>query len=189
MSFITVRLPVPLCEPLQEDGFSCVPRCVKMIFMYIETSHPEGRVPDFDLEKIGKIIETRVDGTYPDMILNLNGVKEVSSSIPSIEFEFELKSHSLTEIEKEIEKKQPPIAWVELTDNQHRCTHAVVITGIDKPNDKILFNDPIFGEQSEYLSNFISRWENEDRVLVKVKIGKKKQRMLEEFGKEKELQK
>jgi hypothetical protein len=157
--------------------------------MYIATSYPEGRVPDFDLETIGKIVETKVDGTYPDKVLNLNGVKEVSSAIPSIEFEFELKSHTLTEIEKEIEEKQPPIAWVELTDDHHRCTHAVVVTGFDKLNDKILFNDPIFGERSEPLPNFLSRWENEDRVLVKVKIGKKKQRMLEEFGKGKEPQK
>jgi hypothetical protein len=42
----------------------------------------------------------------------------------------------------------------------------------------------MFGEKDEDLSSFLTRWENEDRVLIKVKIGKKPQRMLEEFPQE-----
>ena len=72
--------------PLQEDGFSCVPRCIKMIFMYIADSYENCRAPDFDLEKIEKIIDTRDDGTSPEEILNLNRVSEVASAMPSIEF-------------------------------------------------------------------------------------------------------
>ena len=140
---VTPRLPVPMVLPRQEDGFSCVPRCVKMVFMYIANDF-KGRAPDFDLEKIGKIIETKGDGTFPEKVSNLNDVKEVASAIPSIEFEIELKSHSLDEIVRELNDKQPPIAWIRLYDNEHikSCAHAVVITEIDKEKGKISYNDP-----------------------------------------------
>ena len=154
--------------------------------MYVETVFDDPRLPDFDLEKIGKIIETRADGTYPEKILNLNRAKEVASSKPSIEFDHQIKYHTLDEISKELEEKQPPIAWVRLTDKGiiHGCTHAVVIKGLNKPNNTIYFNDPMLGEN---INDFLARWDEEDRVLVKVKIGKKEQRMIEDFVREKDL--
>jgi len=156
-----------------------------MVFMYISNSF-EGRAPDFDLDKIGKVIETRWDGTYPEKVLNLNKVKEVETAMPSIEFEVEPRRHTLDEIEEEVHDRQPPIAWVRLSDTvgAHKCAHAVVITDLDRENNRIYYNDPMFGEKSEDLSSFLTRWENEDRVIIKVKIGKKSQRMLEEFPKE-----
>lgn len=101
-----------------------------MILMYISSSF-EGRTPNFDLDKIGKIIETKADGTYPEKVLNLNKAGEVASAIPSIEFEVELKFHTLDELVKEIDDRQPPIAWVTLFDEGHihKCAHAVVVTG------------------------------------------------------------
>jgi hypothetical protein len=158
-----------------------------MILMYIHDSFG-GRVPDFDLEKIGKIIETREEGTYAEDVLNLNKVKEVKTAIPSIEFEVELKNHTLNEIFDELNDRQPPIAWIKLSDTAgHACGHAVVITDLDKKNNKIFYNDPIFGEVVEGLPSFLDRWDHEDRVLIKVKIGKKPQRMLEEFQEGKPL--
>jgi hypothetical protein len=155
-----------------------------MVFMYIGNSF-EGHVPDFDLDKIGKITETRRDGTFPEKVLNLNKVKEVVTAMPSIEFEFELKRHTLDEISEELKDRQPPIAWVRLSDTiGHKCAHAVVITDLDRENSRIYYNDPMFGEKEEDLPSFLTRWENEDRVLIKVKIGKKSQRLLEEFPKE-----
>jgi hypothetical protein len=165
--------------PLQEDGHSCVPRCVKMVFMYIGNSF-EGKVPDFDIEKIGKITETKRDGTYPEKILQLNKVKEVMTAIPSIEFEYEMKRHTIGEIMEELNDKQPMIAWVTLMPG-HKSAHAVVITGLDMENRTVYYNDPIYGEQKDDLPSFLTRWEDQDRTLIKVKIGKKTQRMLEEF--------
>jgi hypothetical protein len=176
--------------PRQEDGFSCVPRCVKMIFMYIGNSF-EGRAPDFDLERIGKIIETKGDGTFPEKVLNLNSnkISEVASAIPSIEFELKLSPHSLDEIESEIVDKQPPIAWIRLYDEEHikKCAHAVVITGIEREKGLVYYNDPIFGEKTARITDFVTLWDEEDRILIKVKIGKKKQRMLEEFDQQKPI--
>ena len=158
--------------------------------MYIADSYENCRAPDFDLEKIEKIIDTRDDGTSPEEILNLNRVSEVASAMPSIEFELQIKYHTLDELIKEREEDQPSIAWIRLTDegNIHGCTHAIVITDVDKPNNLIYYNDPIFGERTEPIDKFLARWDDEDRVLVKIKIGKKKQRMLEDFGKNQESQ-
>jgi hypothetical protein len=118
-------------------------------------------------------------------------IAEVASAIPSIEFEFKLKSHTIDEIEKELADRQPPIAWIRLYDREHRksCAHAVVITDVDKEKGRIYYNDPIFGEKSELITDFLARWDEEYRILIKVKIGRKKQRMLEEFGQVKELPK
>jgi len=174
------KLNVPVLLPLQEDGHSCVPRCVKMIFMYVENSFENCRVPDFDIEKIGKITETRKDGTYPEKIMNLNKVKEITTAIPSIEFEYEIKRHTIDEIEEELDEKnkQPMIAWVTLMSGR-KAAHAVVITGLE--NRIVYYNDPIYGKQEEDLETFLTRWEDQDRTLIKVKIGKKRQKMLEEF--------
>jgi hypothetical protein len=157
-----------------------------MIFLFVAANYKDSRAPDFNLEKIGKIIETKKDGTFPEKVLNLNSTKvpEVASAIPSIEFELKLSSHSLDEIEKEIEDNQPPMAWIRLYDEEHikKCAHAVVITGLDRVMGLIYYNDPILGEKTMKITDFITLWDEEDRVLIKVKIGKKKQRMLEEFG-------
>ena len=155
-----------------------------MIFMFIENSF-EGHVPDFNLDQIGKIIETKNEGTYPDTVLNLNSVSEVASATPSIEFVPEIKWHTVDELLKEVQDKQPPIAWVTLYDDAHlhKCRHAIVITDIDRENNRIYYNDPIFGEKSEDVSSFLTRWDEGDRVLIKVKIGKNPQRRLEEFDK------
>jgi hypothetical protein len=174
------KLDVPMLLPLQEDGHSCVPRCVKMIFMFVESSFENCRVPDFDIEKIGKIVETRKDGTYPEKVMNLNKVKEIMTAIPSIEFEYEIKRHAIDEIEEELDElnKQPMIAWVTLMKGR-KAAHAVVVTGLE--NRIVYFNDPIYGKQEEDLATFLTRWEDQDRTLIKVKIGKKRQKMLEEF--------
>jgi hypothetical protein len=157
--------------------------------MYLDESY-EGRAPNLDLDEIGKIIETRKDGTSPLKVLNLNSEKlgEVASAIPSIEFEHRFVCHSIDEIVKEIDDKQPPIAWIKLYDEEHlkKCTHAVVITGIDRESGLIYYNDPIHGEKTARITDFVALWDEEDRVLIKVKIGKKKQRMLEQYS-EKEL--
>jgi hypothetical protein len=156
--------------------------------MFIDDTYHD-RTPDLDLESIGKIIGTKKDGTLPETVLNLNKVKEVATALPSIEFEFELKRHTLDEINDEIEDKQPPIAWTRLTEKGgvHKCPHAVIITDLERKNNRIYYNDPIHGKVEEALDVFLDNWEIEDRVLIKVKIGKRPQRILEEFPQEEKL--
>ena len=179
----TPRLKVPLVLPLQEDAYSCVPRCIKMIFMYIGNSLEGMRVPDFDLERIGKIIETKSDGTTAENVPNLNKVKEIKTAIPSIKFEIDQKWHKLDEITEELNERQPPIAYIRKEDVKGEYGHAVLITCLDKENHRIYYNDPVCGEMNEDLSTFLNRWDDEDRVLIKVKIGKEPQRELEVYFK------
>lgn len=177
---ITKKLEVPLVLPLQEDGHSCVPRCIKMILMYI-SSRLGGQTPDFSADKIAKIIDTDDDGTLLENVRKLNTHRAVRRLIPSLEFEIDYKMHKFSEIIKEIKSNRPVIAWVKLSDGIHSAKHAVVITCVDREKDKIYFNDPMFGEVQEDISSFLSRWESVDRILIKVKIGKRIQRLLDEY--------
>jgi len=179
-AIITPKLKVPLVLPLQEDGYSCVPRCIKMIFMYISNCL-EGHAPNLDIDDIAEIIETKIDGTLLENVRNLNTDLTVLRAIPSLEFDVDLRMHSLSEIEDEINNNRPVIAWVEMSEGIHRCAHAIVITGLDKDKDLIYYNDPMFGEVQEEIGAFMSRWERVDRLLIKVKIGKREQRLLDEY--------
>jgi hypothetical protein len=173
-----MMLDVPLEVPLQEDSFSCVPRCVKMILQYIK-ERLNGKIPSISLEDIGEVIETCEDGTYPDKVANLNNDKRILKSSPSIEFNYDQKMHSIKEIEDELNSGRPVIAWTELTDNSHSCGHAVVITGIDISQSVIYYNDPILGKKMEDLSVFTSKWDSIFRILITVRIGQR--RILDEF--------
>jgi len=156
-----------------------------MIFMYISNCL-EGHAPNLDIDDIAKIIETRADGTLLENVRNLNTNLTVLRAIPSLEFDVDLKMHSLSEIEEEINNNRPVIAWVELSEGIHRCAHAIVITGLDRDEALIYYNDPMFGQKQEEIGAFMSRWERADRLLIKVKIGKREQRLLEEYVRKEE---
>jgi hypothetical protein len=152
-----------------------------MIFMYVQTNWQNTVVPDFDIDQIGGIVDTMGEGTLPEGILNLNKVREVDRAVPSIEFEHKPKFYVLDDIVTEIASGQPPIAWIWSShdiDKRRKFHHAVVVTGVE--NDRIYYNDPVFGKQDEPKDDFLAKWYDEDRVLVKVRIGKKVQK-LEDF--------
>lgn len=172
-------LEVPLEVPLQEDSYSCVPRCVKMIIQYV-IDKLNGKIPNISLKDISEVIETCEDGTFPDKVTNLNNDKRILRSSPSIEFDYQQRTHILQEIETELNSGRPVIAWMELTDNNHSCGHAVVVTGIDINQSLIYYNDPIFGKKAEDLSVFTSKWDAVFRILITVKIGQR--RILDEFS-------
>jgi len=141
----------------------------------------EGHAPNLDINDIAKIIETRADGTLPENVRKLNTNLSVLRAIPSLEFDVDLRMHSLSEIEEEINSNRPVVAWVELSEGIHRCAHAIVITDLDREQHLIYYSDPMFGEKQEEIGTFMSRWESVDRLLIKVKIGKREQRLLDEY--------
>jgi len=141
----------------------------------------EGHGPNLGIDGIAEIIQTRPDGTLLENVRNLNTNLTVLRAIPSLEFDVGLRMHSLSEIEEEINNNRPVIAWVELSEGVHRCAHAIVITDLDKDKNLIYYNDPMFGEMQEEIGAFMSRWERLDRLLIKVKIGKREQRLLDEY--------
>jgi len=152
-----------------------------MIFMYISNCL-EGQAPDLDIDDIAKIIGTEEDGTLFEKVRNLNTNPNVLRAIPSLEFDVDLKMRSLSEIEDEVEKAhRPVIAIIEISDGIHRYRHAVVITGLDMDKHLIYYNDPVFGEMQEEIGTFMSKWERVDRLLIKVKIGEREQKLLDEY--------
>lgn len=76
-----------------------------MIFDYVGANFG-GRVPNLDVSDVAEIVETKTDGTLPEKIKNLNDDRRVLKAVPSIEFYVDLRSHSLAEIEKEIDEKR-----------------------------------------------------------------------------------
>jgi hypothetical protein len=141
------------------------------------------QAPDLDLDDIAKIILTNKKGSataFEDVkYLNTNPI--IRNTIPSLEFDVEVKMRDLSEIDEEIRSNRPVIAWVTLSDNVHSCGHAIVIKGLDRDNNWIYYNDPIFGEQKEELTSFLARWESQDRLLIKIKIGQGIQKLLDEY--------
>ena len=156
-----------------------------MIFMYISNCL-EGHAPNLDIDDIAEIIETRTDGTLLENVRNLNTDLAVLRAIPSLEFDVDLRMHSLSEIEEETNNNRPVIVWVELSEGVRRCAHAVVVTGLDRDKNLIYYNDPMFGEMQEEIGAFMSRWERIDRLLIKIKIGKREQRLLDEYVRKEE---
>ena len=151
-----------------------------MIFEYTRGLMPNGKIPTLEVEEISRIIDTSEDGTVSDNIDNLNSNREVLKAKPSIELEVSF-TNSFSEIEKEIEADRPVIAWIFVSDNHRGFAHSVVVTGLDMENGIVHYNDPIYGEVQGEIGTFVSMWEKTDTVLIKIKIGEREQRKIEEY--------
>jgi predicted double-glycine peptidase len=137
-------------------------------------------LPSFEVGDIAQIIGTTEAGTPLENVKNLNKDEKILKAIPSIEFEDKFMSN-LSEIEAEINENRPIIVWVLLSIDSRRYVHSVVITGVDVLKQRVYYNDPIFGQKEEQIGAFMRMWDGVDRTLIKVKIGKREQRLLDEW--------
>jgi len=153
---------------------------------FLKEMKSEVVLPDFEVKDIAKIVNTREDGTLLDDVKNINQNESILRAIPSIEFETKILC-SFAEIETEINSNRPVIAWLSISINGTEFKHSVVVAGLDKDNHIICYNDPIFGKKRENIGKFMSMWEKLDRILIKVKIGKREQRLLDEWIRYKEI--
>jgi len=142
-------------------------------------------LPDLRIEDIAEILGTSELGTALENIKNINKNEEILKAIPSIEFEDKMMC-GLSEVEMEITENRPIIAWISVSVDSREFVHSVVITGIDMEKHLIYYNDPIYGKKEEHIGKFMSMWEKVDRTLIKVKIGKREQRLLDEWIRMKE---
>jgi ABC-type bacteriocin/lantibiotic exporter with double-glycine peptidase domain len=166
------KLDIPLV--FQEDDFSCVPICIKMVLDFISEQNPEGYIPEIDFNEISKTVGTDELGTALENVKNIN--KKLEKAVPSIEFEDKMNC-SLDEIENEIQKGNPVIAWI-----KNPFHHSIVLTGLDKESLVIYCNDSQKGKVKMEMGEFMSAWKRMDNVLIKVKIGEKIQRIIPEFA-------
>ena len=159
----------------QEDDYSCVPVCIKMVLTFISNQNSNYYIPINTIEEISRAMGTDLLGT------SLSGVEGLNlcllKSLPSIEFEGK-ENCSLAEIEQEISIGNPVIAWLKMP-----YPHSIVITGIDMQSLKVFFNDPQKGKEEMQMGKFMSCWESIDKVLIKVKIGENKQTTMPDFVK------
>lgn len=178
-----LKLGVPLVY--QENSHSCVPACLKMVIDFLRTTTRRTStdvLPSLNIKQIGRIVGTDLTGTSLEGIKNLNMNRKILKLVPSLEFgckqlcEFE-------EIVAEIKSNRPVIAWISASDEktQFKFTHSVVITGVDAEGQAICYNDPIWGEKEESVADFMRKWEGTDRTLIKIEIGTRAQRLLDEW--------
>ncbi|MGF3573532.1 MAG: cysteine peptidase family C39 domain-containing protein [Candidatus Bathyarchaeia archaeon] len=170
-----MSLPMNLDVPMeyQEDDFSCVPVCIKMVLEYVRKHYSSGFIPNLNIKEISEAIETDELGTALENVKKIN--EKLVKAVPSIEFVAELNCN-FAEIEHEIFNNRPVIAWIKIP-----FCHSVVITGLNKESLIIYYNDPQRGKECMNLGKFMSAWREIDNVLIKVKIGEKVQRILPEY--------
>jgi len=121
------------------------------------------------------------------MFTNLKGInEELLKSIPSLDF-VPGWGHKLEEIEAEVNSERPVIAWVTMTSPQGEYRHSIVITGVDMENLLIYYNDPVYGKKQISMGEFISMWEKSFCIMLKTKIGERRQRFIEEYMRESNL--
>lgn len=166
------NLDIPLVY--QEDDFSCVPSCIKMILGFISEQNPKGFIPEISIEEISKAIGTDELGTALQNVKNIN--KKLQKTLPSIEFTDEMNC-TLDEIENEILEGKPVIAWI-----GNPFPHSIVLTGLDRELLIIYCSDPQKGKMKMNMGEFMSAWNKMDNVLIKVKIGEKIQRIIPEYA-------
>jgi len=175
-----MSLPSYMSVPMefQENDFSCVPVCIRMILEFVRQQNVDGFIPDMSIEEISAAIGTDELGTSLSQVDKIN--EKLLKAVPSIEFEAKINC-TLSDIEQEIEKGKPVIAWLRMPH-----AHSIVVTGINKEMLIVYYNDPQKGKRQMEMGKFMSAWESIDNVLIKVKIGEKIQRIMPDFAEESE---
>ncbi|MFB0544009.1 MAG: hypothetical protein ACETVR_04435 [Candidatus Bathyarchaeia archaeon] len=165
-------------QKLSEENL-CVPICIKIV---LETMrHRVQRIPRLTIEKIAKKIGTEADATPLGYnIENIN--EELITTIPSIEFKIGwlIPKWKIICDDINLEEKLVIMAINQYDSlNNKYMKHTVVLL---KANDeRVVYFDPIYGEINELTSSFYSKWEPLDRFCIRLKIGERAQRVLEEF--------
>lgn len=173
-----IRLDVPAYR--QTKNYTCVPSCCKMAFDYVNELVLTNPEPNLSEDEIAKIMNTTISGTRFFEIENINGV--MTTSIPSLEFIAEFESHTLSDIRSELELGLPPSVWIVINVESNNYLHSVVITGMDKKEKTISYNDPIYGEEVTISqSKFMSMWESDGARMIKIKIGRISRETLEKY--------
>lgn len=171
MSFAS-KLAVPLVK--QENDYSCVPACLKMILEYVLQTNSGSYQPNLSVDKICEIVKTDELGTALENVELIN--QKLINTFPSVEFVVDTCSFSV--LEQEIIGGQPVIVGLKMP-----YPHAVVVSGLDKENLIVYYNDPLKdSEKKMEMGKFLSAWNEQNNVAIKVKIGEKIQRIIPEYS-------
>ncbi len=125
-------------------------------------------------------MNTTSSGTRFSEVENIN--KVLTKSDPSIEFSAEFKPHTLNDIKKELREGLPVSVWISTGSVDY--LHAIVIIGIDDIKKTISYNDPIYGIKTMSQSEFVTKWEKGQALMIKTEIGRINRYTLDYFPKE-----
>jgi predicted double-glycine peptidase len=152
---------------------------MKMVLEYVKNRITEG-FPDLDVKAISEAVRTNEEesGTSFEDIKRIN--EKLIKTKPSLEFVAGF-NHKIEEIKEEIDNDRPVIAWVMMPSPQGDFRHSIVITEFDEDKLLIYYNDPVYGKENVPARKFMDMWGELFYILIKIKIGEKKQRKLEEY--------
>jgi len=141
-------------------------------------------VPDFEIGEIAKIVGTLSNGTTLPNVLRIN--RALRRAIPSVEFSVDFNPHDFSEIVEELDtSKKPVIPWLLRHEGERTYEHVVVVTGYDPVEQLISVNDPQAAVPSEIeVADFMNQWEGADRILIKLKVDQKIQRLITDWVEE-----
>jgi hypothetical protein len=132
----------------QEDDFTCVPVCIKMILEHIRQINPGGFIPVSTLKEISLAMGTDELGTP---LSGTEGINEMlRKAHPSLEFEGKTNC-TLSDIEKEIQSGKPVVAFLKMP-----YPHSILVTGISKETLTVYYNDPQKGKREIEMGEFMS---------------------------------
>ena len=172
-------LPVPYISQGDSENL-CVPVCLKMMLDYLEEVTGDSRIPTPSIRTIARIIGTTPDGTDFNGVAAIN--KRLERVIPSVAFEVNERSYQFSDIETELAQRRPVIAWIFVSDDKGGgCWHAAVITGYDRQNQAISLNDPMRGQISLTVQQFMAEWVKGDQTLIRLMVGDRLQRKITEY--------
>lgn len=173
-----IELDIP---PLrQTENNTCVPSCCKMMLDYMNKQKLKTPESDLEEDQIAQIMNTTVSGTKFSEVENIN--KVLTKSDPSVEFSTEIKPHTLDDIKKELRVELPVAVWI--STGSVGFFHSIVIIGIDEIKKTISYNDPIYGMKTISQSEFVTKWEEGDALMIKMEIGRINRYTLDDFPKE-----
>ena len=173
-----IHLNVPAHR--QTKNFTCVPSCCKMMLDYLNKVKLTIPEPTLDEDQIAEIMNTSISGTRLSEVENINDI--LTTSNPSVEFVAEFKPHTLDDIKKELQKGLPVAVWIHT--GSFAYLHSIVITGIDDIAKTICYNDPIYGQKTISQSEFVTKWEQGQALMIKTEIGRINRYTLEPWQQE-----
>lgn len=173
-----IDLNVPSYQ--QTKDYTCVPSCCKMILDYLNREKLKTPESDLDEHRIAEVMNTTVSGTSLSDVTNINEI--LTESDPSVEFTAEYKPHTLDDIRKELQEGLP--VSVSFPTGVINYLHAIVITGIDDIKKTISYNDPIYGTKTISQSEFVTKWEEGQALMIKIELGRINRYTLEHYFKE-----
>lgn len=166
----------------QTEPNTCVPTTIKIVLEMMR--HKIDGIPDLSVDQIAKIVGTQEDGT--PLGYNIERINEhLKLTNPFLDFKVEFLIPEWQIICDDINEMNPfrkSVILLIMQYDSHELNwfqHAVVL--IEANNDYVTYFDPIYGDMAEPTNKIYHQWEMNDRLCIRLKIGERVQRILEEY--------